>query len=582
MISKSTGRTAFLIIILLLHAPFYVGAEKPSIYPMPFLNSKEVLEYCLELEALTLNSSLSSFSYRSAGSPGAQASAEWIACKLESFGLEVKFENFSFLAWELYDEPSLTLYVDSQPVRLETFIPMHMSWPTPGEGLRGNIALYTWGEGAVQVNGSILVVGVDDLILNRRVKDFFESIRLSEPRAILYTYTNILNMWMPPILNSAEGSMFWDIRAPAGWIQYRDWMKIKEALRRGEVQAEMNIPARISLDLHRNVIGRLPGVKGNGTLIVAAHYDTVMSPGFIDDASGVAGVLAIAHAFAEANRRGYTPPYEMRFVFFTAEEFGLIGSLHYRAYHEAELSRIIGVVNLDSIGGHRLKITESSSLLDEIAAEVAHELALPLTSGTRPGFKQYTDMDSEHAPESLNLRGSQCHETGADHLTFEDPRAALQIAQNRWGDFQLSIDEDTIIPAVTITSRPIFPYYIRTGEELGWIHTLFDNSTTPGWIDEERLKSHVEAATLTILEALQNSSEDLNPPVLNSSIREVDVSIGNPMTGKGILKAELKRSDRGFNLAQTVKLAIILISIGAMIILLPKKRIIRRPANIFK
>ncbi|MGC8961898.1 MAG: M28 family peptidase, partial [Candidatus Bathyarchaeia archaeon] len=561
-----------------VYTPFHLEAGKAPMYPMRFLNTEEILDYCLELEALTLNSSLSSFSYRSAGSPGAEASADWIADKMRSFGLEVRFENFSFLSWELYDKPSLILYVDSQPIRLDTFVPLHMSWPTPMEGLRGNITIYKWGEAAVQVSGSILVVGVDELILNRGVEEFFECVELNEPKAVIYTYTNIVNMWMPPILNSAEGMEFWDIGAPAGWIEYSDWMKIKEALKRGEAQAEIRVPAAIGSDLHRNVVGELPRVESDGIIILSAHYDTVVSPGFIDDASGVAGVLAIAHAFAEANKRRYTPPYKMKFIFFTAEELGLIGSIQYRMRHRAELSRIIGVINLDSIGGLRLKITESTSLLDEIAAEAARELGVPLAAETSVRLRQTPCTNSEPASELLNLRESQSYKTGADHLTFEDPEAALQIAEKRWGSLQLPIDENISIPAVTITSRPIFPYYLRTGEEPGWIHTPYDNSTTPGWIAGERLKSHVEATALTVLKAFQISSGDgdLSLHILDHFIRENQASILGATTSGEMLEAELKRSGQATTTTQTILPALILIVIGATIILLPKKRVIRR------
>lgn len=583
MIFKIVIRVIPLLLILLLYPPFSVKAETSPIDPMLFLDPGKMLEYALELEALTLNHNLSSYSYRSAGSPGAEASANWIAGKLRSFGLEVKVEKFTFLTWELYDEPSLTLYVDSQPVRLETFTPFHLSWPTPKEGLKGNITIYSHEEEPLRMRGRILLVGIDELILNRRVKNLLQSIKSGKPKAVLYTYMHSTNMWMPPILNSAEGKEFWDIKAPAGWIQYSDWIRIKEALKReGEVQVEMKIPAKIGYALHKNIVGELSGAKDDRALILTAHYDTVMCPGFIDDGAGVAGVLAIAHAFTEAQRRGYISPYKMKFTFFTAEEFGLIGSLHYRACHEAELSQTIGVVNLDSIGGHRLKIIESSSLLDEIAAEAAHELTIPLTKGTRSlEVKLGYYVNPGSTSKSSDSNESQSYETGADHLPFEDPKAALQIAQKRWGALQLLIDEEISTPAITITSRPIFPYYLRTGEEPGWIHTPFDNSTTPGWIDEKRLKSHIEAATLTILKAFQVTlgNGDLNPNMqsnpkleLEGGGKEGETSSGRAITA-GRTKTELKKLNLRINPTQTIVPVLILIIISMAILLFYRRKI---------
>ena len=587
MIFKITIRAIPLLLILLLYPSFSVKAEASSIDPMLLLDSGEMLEYALELEALTLNHSLSSYSYRSAGSPGAEAAANWITDKLKSFGLEVKVEKFNFLTWELYDKPSLTLYVDSQPIRLETFTPFHLSWPTPEKGLKGNLVVYDYREEAMQMKGRILVIEVDELILNRGVGNLFESIRSGKPRAILYTYAHPSNMWMPSILNSGEGKEFWDIKAPAGWIEYKDWKKIKEALEhKGIVQVEMKIPAKISYGFHKNIVGELSEAKDARALLLTAHYDTVMSPGFIDDGSGVASVLAIAHAFTEAYKRGYTLPYKMKFVFFTAEEFGLIGSLHYRAYHKTELSQTVGVINLDSIGGHRLKITESSSLLDEIAIEAAYELAIPLTRGMGVlKVKPSPYINSEFISNSSSLEGNQGYETGADHLPFEDPKVALQIAQRRWKNLQLSINEDVNIPAITITSRPIFPYYLRTGEEPGWIHTPFDNSTTPGWVDKKRLKGHIEVVMLTISKTFQatlkNGNLNLNvqgsPKLeLKEERKESEASSRKAITTGEAPTSKLKQLNLRISFTQTIILALILITISVTISLLPRTKLTRR------
>jgi hypothetical protein len=571
-------RAILVMFILLLYFPFSVEVGESPLNPMLFLDAEEMWRFCLELEALTLNHSLSSYSYRSAGSPGAQASADWIVDKMRSFGLTVRVEEFRFPAWEIRDEPSLTLYAGSQPVRLETFTPSHLSWPTPEDGLIGDLVVYPGG--GAQVNESILIVGVDDLILNRMGGNLSDSIRADRPRAVLYTYFNPSNMWMPPILNSAEGMDLWNIRAPSGWIKYGDWIKIKEAQRRGGAKAEIRVPARIGCGLHRNIIGELPGANPDKLLMVTAHYDTVMSPGFIDDGSGVAAVLAMAHAFAKAGEKGYTPPYGIRFILFTAEELGLIGSLYYRALHEDELGRILGVVNLDSIGGGRLKITWSPSLLDELAAEAAYELTVPSTGGV--GFKPSHYGSPAPLPEQLNSRETRHYETGADHLTFEDPEAALQIAERRWGDLQISMDEATrSIPAITITSRPIFPYYLRTGEEPGWIHTPFDNSTTPGWADEERLESHVETGMLTILKAFQSASRngDLNPHVKGEpgpdveEMEEVE-DVGSPwnaLTGEMVFEDDSLWRGLGVISSQRVLPILILIAAFATLILLPKR-----------
>ncbi|PSB33377.1 M20/M25/M40 family metallo-hydrolase [Chlorogloea sp. CCALA 695] len=82
-----------------------------------------------------------------------------------------------------------------------------------------------------------------------------------------------------------------------------------------------------------------------GTIIVAAHYDTVpSSPGADDNASGVATLLEIARIFSNLST-----PQTLKLVFFDAEEIGLRGSLAFTA-NKANLANLNGVVVMDMIG----------------------------------------------------------------------------------------------------------------------------------------------------------------------------------------------------------------------------------------
>lgn len=456
--------------------------------PSLSIQGERVYSYAKGLEALTLNHQASLYSYRSAGSAGAQAAARWIAGALQDLGVRVEMDEFHFLTWELFDQPSLTLCGGSQPIRLESFTPFHLSWPTPNEGLRREIAVYGEGDRG-RVEGRVLIVGVDELILKGELRSMLEHVKQWKPAAVIYTCLTPFGCECPYVSYSCEGKLFWNIKAPSGWISRQDWEKVRELLKaEGGVEAEIKVPARISYGAHYNVLGELDGVNMDQTFIVSAHYDTVMTPGFIDNAAGVAGVLAMAEAFNQARERGFKPPFNLRFAFFTAEELGLLGSLNYASKHKEELNQVVGVVNLDSIGSLRLMVVKSPSILDELAEEAAMKLKTPLTGGCRLF--------------SYGAVSFQTHQTGADHLSFQDPEAALQLAQAEWPGIQFSLDTRLKVPAVTISSRPLFASYIRTGEEPGWIHTSYDNSTTPGWVDVKRLEQHVKVSTLTVVKAM--------------------------------------------------------------------------------
>ena len=102
----------------------------------------------------------------------------------------------------------------------------------------------------------------------------------------------------------------------------------------------------------RNIWADLPGSETpDDVVIFSAHFDAVPgSPGANDNGSGVAAVLEGARVLA-----GEPAPRTIRFMFFTAEEFGLIGSRQYVAAVltpklESGEERFIGCVNLDVMG----------------------------------------------------------------------------------------------------------------------------------------------------------------------------------------------------------------------------------------
>jgi Zn-dependent M28 family amino/carboxypeptidase len=96
-----------------------------------------------------------------------------------------------------------------------------------------------------------------------------------------------------------------------------------------------------------NVIAETKGGDPNNVIVVGAHLDSVgTGPGINDNGSGSAGILEIAEQLEGAKLRN-----KVRFVWFGAEESGLLGSEHYVASLSAdERARIGGMLNFDMIG----------------------------------------------------------------------------------------------------------------------------------------------------------------------------------------------------------------------------------------
>jgi hypothetical protein len=95
-----------------------------------------------------------------------------------------------------------------------------------------------------------------------------------------------------------------------------------------------------------NVEATLYGSDSSNIFIICGHYDSVAAgPGADDDGSGVAAVLAAAEIM-----RNYEFYYTVRFVCFSGEEQGLIGSRHYAEDAYNSNDSIIAVLNADMIG----------------------------------------------------------------------------------------------------------------------------------------------------------------------------------------------------------------------------------------
>lgn len=114
----------------------------------------------------------------------------------------------------------------------------------------------------------------------------------------------------------------------------------------------------------RNVVGILRGSDEKlsaEVVVVGAHFDHIgrrdkdprnpqrdlIYNGADDNASGTAGLLAVAQALSQAPER---PKRTIIFCAFDGEEAGLVGSRHYGEHPPTPLSGTVAMINLDMIG----------------------------------------------------------------------------------------------------------------------------------------------------------------------------------------------------------------------------------------
>ena len=194
----------------------------------------------------------------------------------------------------------------------------------------------------------------------------------------------------------------------------------------------------------RNVIGDRSG-SGPGpraVVLVTAHLDSINlagpaepAPGADDNASGSAGVLALARALA-----GPPTALDLRMILFGGEEEGLHGSLRYvAALSDAERQQIRAVLNMDMIGGRNTP--EPGVLLEGAAVSDDMLDALARAAATYTGLAvevSRTPYNSDHVPfidagipavltiEAADGTNTRPH-TADDVVAAVDPDLAMEI-----------------------------------------------------------------------------------------------------------------------------------------------------------
>lgn len=179
-----------------------------------------------------------------------------------------------------------------------------------------------------------------------------------------------------------------------------------------ELGADLRAELRVDVERKQadvnNVIGYWPG-ETNEYVVIGAHYDHLglgdesslapdhvgeVHPGADDNASGTAGVIALAEAVAARGkqRRGTL------FMAFAGEEIGLLGSQYWTEHPTKPLEDAVAMLNMDMIGR-----------VDNGKVHVGG-------AGTAEVFQQLLDEAAKDAP--FEVAASQSGYGASDHTSF--------------------------------------------------------------------------------------------------------------------------------------------------------------------
>ena len=166
-------------------------------------------------------------------------------------------------------------------------------------------------------------------------------------------------------------------------------------------RAAATLMQRSSRKTAANVIGVLKGTNTSEGVIYSAHWDHfgIRDPqpgdakdadrifnGAYDNASGCAGVLEIAKAFAKATQK---PARSIYFAFVTAEESGLLGSAFLAANPPLPIDKVAANINIDGVNylgatKDMVQLGSERSTIGPMIEAILKERSRTLTGDTHP------------------------------------------------------------------------------------------------------------------------------------------------------------------------------------------------------
>lgn len=154
----------------------------------------------------------------------------------------------------------------------------------------------------------------------------------------------------------------------------------------------------------KNIVATHQGIgKTDGIVIVCAHYDSVdVSPGADDDGSGVAVVLMLAEIMSN-----YSFNSTIKFILFSGEEQGKLGSGVYAKNARIRRDNIIGVLALDKIG-YAISADDDNKVVhhSNVESDWMRDISIKMASK----YYDYIKLDII----------SWSEDSGSDHKAFVD------------------------------------------------------------------------------------------------------------------------------------------------------------------
>ena len=298
---------------------------------------------------------------RVTSSPEMAKAVEWGVAGFRAAGVDVHTEKYTLpVTWK---EGATRLTIMSPAASSVELRAVSEGWgpATPRDGIEANVVDINVGSDTDlsqvgNIKGAILLVHSEigsawpDLfneymrppaIIARAVKEGAAAIlwTSARERLLLYRHTNTLNGAIDKI--------------PQAVVAREDALKLARlvAANPGKVRVKLSMANEIGGAVEQeNVVGEIRGYeKPDEVVILGAHLDSwELGTGALDNGCNAALVIEAARAIKAT---GLVPKRTIRFILFSGEEQGTMGSFAYVKSHAAELDKIRGVIIFDSGSG---------------------------------------------------------------------------------------------------------------------------------------------------------------------------------------------------------------------------------------
>jgi len=294
---------------------------------------------------------------RDAGTPGYVASVAYVEEKLRDAGYQVTVQPFHFLIFEETSPPVMARVApDARSyVHATDFLTVRYSGPGTVEGVvvpTTDVVIPPTPEpsstsGCEPEDFSPAPAEAAVALVQRGTCTYQQ--KVDNAAAAGYAAVLIFNEGQPDRQGVLQGTLTGPVTIPAVTTSFAVGEELVGLAQAGEVRVRLAVEATTLAAQTANVLAERESGGPDSVVVVGAHLDSVAAgPGINDNGSGTATILEIAIQVA---RLGIETPNRLRFAFFGAEEWGLLGSAHYVGQlTEAELDDIVLNLNFDMLG----------------------------------------------------------------------------------------------------------------------------------------------------------------------------------------------------------------------------------------